>query len=56
MNPHRKSADSRGSTVRDKRVNYPYPLGLTLTPLGVNFSIFSAHATKKVAYETSWER
>ena len=46
MNPHRKSADSRGSAVRDKRANYPYPLGPTLTPLGVNFSIFSAHATQ----------
>ena len=46
MDPHQKSAGSRGPAVRDKRASYPYPLGPTLTPLGVNFSIFSAHATQ----------
>ena len=45
MYPHRKSADSRDPAVQDKCASYSYPLGPTLTPLGVNFSIFSAHAT-----------
>jgi glycogen operon protein len=46
MDPHQKPAGSGGSAVRDKPASYPYPLGPTLTPLGVNFSIFSAHATQ----------
>jgi glycogen operon protein len=45
MNAHRKSADSRDPAVQDEIASYSYPLGPTLTPLGVNFSIFSAHAT-----------
>ena len=45
MDAHRRSADSRDTAVEGKSASYPYPLGPTLTASGVNFSIFSAHAT-----------
>jgi glycogen operon protein len=45
MNAHRKSADSRDTAVEDKSASFTYPLGPTLTASGVNFSVFSAHAT-----------
>ena len=32
----------------DMTSGYPYPLGATLDDNGVNFSLFSAHATKVV--------
>jgi glycogen operon protein len=45
MNAHRKSADSRDTAVEGKSASFTYPLGPTLTASGVNFSVFSAHAT-----------
>jgi glycogen operon protein len=45
MDAHRKSADSRDTAVEGKSASFTYPLGPTLTASGVNFSIFSAHAT-----------
>ena len=46
MDPHLKTSDSRGAAVESKGASYTYPLGPTLAPSGVNFSIFSAHATR----------
>ena len=47
MEPHQKSAGSRDTAVEGEGegASYTYPLGPTLTASGVNFSIFSAHAT-----------
>ena len=45
MEPHQTSADYRDTAVESEGASYTYPLGPTLTPAGVNFSIFSAHAT-----------
>jgi glycogen operon protein len=45
MEPHQKSAGSSDTAVEGEGASYTYPLGPTLTPAGVNFSIFSAHAT-----------
>jgi glycogen operon protein len=45
MEPHQRSAGSRDAAVEVEGASYAYPLGPTLTPAGVNFSIFSAHAT-----------
>jgi glycogen operon protein len=45
MVAHRESADSRDTAVEGKSASFAYPLGPTLTASGVNFSIFSAHAT-----------
>ena len=45
MDAHRRFADSRDTAVEGESASYPYPLGPTLTASGVNFSIFSAHAT-----------
>ena len=45
MEPHQKLAGSRDTAVEVEGASYAYPLGPTLTPVGVNFSIFSAHAT-----------
>ena len=39
------SVDPHDSSVPAKSASHTYPLGPTLTPDGVNFSIFSAHAT-----------
>jgi isoamylase len=46
MDPYRKPADSHNTAVEGKGASYTYPLGPTLTAAGVNFSIFSAHATQ----------
>jgi len=40
------SADPHDSSVLARSASHTYPLGPTLTPDGVNFSIFSAHATR----------
>jgi glycogen operon protein len=45
MDAHRKSVGSRDTAVGGENASYSYPLGPTLTASGVNFSIFSAHAT-----------
>ena len=45
MDSHRQSAGSRDTAVESKSASYSYPLGPTLTASGVNFSVFSAHAT-----------
>jgi glycogen operon protein len=45
MDSHRKSSGSRDTAAEDENASYSYPLGPTLTASGVNFSIFSAHAT-----------
>jgi pullulanase/glycogen debranching enzyme len=46
MDPHRKSADSYNAAAEGTSASLAYPLGPTLTAAGVNFSIFSAHATQ----------
>ncbi len=45
MDAHRESADYRDTAVEGTSASFAYPLGPTLTAAGVNFSIFSAHAT-----------
>ena len=45
MDTHRTLSDSRDTAVEGEGASYTYPLGPTLTASGVNFSIFSAHAT-----------
>jgi glycogen operon protein len=45
MDSHRKSSGSLATAAEGENASYSYPLGPTLTSSGVNFSIFSAHAT-----------
>jgi glycogen operon protein len=45
MEPHHKSAGLLDTPIESEGASYTYPLGPTLTAAGVNFSIFSAHAT-----------
>ena len=45
MDPLRNSADHCASDISGEGASQAFPLGPTLTPYGVNFSIFSAHAT-----------
>jgi glycogen operon protein len=46
MDPYRKSANARNLGVEGPSASFAYPLGPTLTAAGVNFSIFSVHATQ----------
>jgi len=46
MDSLQNSADPCASPVSGNYASQTYPLGPTLTPNGVNFSIFSAHATQ----------
>ena len=46
MDPYQKSSDSHNAAIEGTSASFAYPLGPTLTPAGVNFSIFSVHATQ----------
>lgn len=42
---HHVPGEPHKSTVQERSISHPYPLGPTVTPEGTNFSVFSATAT-----------
>jgi isoamylase len=45
MDSHLTSVESHDHVAQEKHLSSPYPLGLTVTSDGTNFSVFSANAT-----------